>query len=173
MLTNTILKAQEDFDIIFIQELPWSIIWSIPSSSNKEKEELIGVSNHSNWIIFSRNLSNSQDLPRVITYINIRLSNLCFSLHKDLLDHKDISCISFFNCSSIYFMLNIYSDSSQTALKYLKNTEANFNNFLIMTGNFNIRDSSWDPLFPNHSVYSDILTDIADSLNLYISSATV
>ena len=39
-------------------------------------------------------------------------------------------------------MLNVYSDSSQTALKYFKNTEANINNVLIMTGNFNIRDSS-------------------------------
>ena len=38
-------------------------------------------------------------------------------------------------------MLNMYSDSSQLALKYFKNTEVNINNVLIMTGNFNIRDS--------------------------------
>jgi len=42
-----------------------------------------------------------------------------------------------------------------------------------MTGNFNIRNSSWDSLFLNHLVHSNMLTDIADSLNLYISSATV
>ena len=30
-------------------------------------------------------------------------------------------------------MINVYSDSSQIALKYLKDTEANFNNILIMT----------------------------------------
>ena len=37
-------------------------------------------------------------------------------------------------------MLNIYSDSSHTALKYLKNIEVNIGNILIMTGDFNIRD---------------------------------
>jgi len=70
-------------------------------------------------------------------------------------------------------MINIYSDSSQIALKYLKDTEANINNILIMTGNFNIRDSSWDLLFPNYLTHSDTLTDIANSLNLGISSAIV
>jgi len=38
--------------------------------------------------------------------------------------------------------MNVYSDSSQMTLKYLKDTEANINNILIMTGDFNIRDSS-------------------------------
>ena len=70
-------------------------------------------------------------------------------------------------------MINIYSDSSQIALKYLKDTEANINNVLIMIGNFNIRNSFWDPFFPNHLTYSDLLTNIADFLNLSISSAMV
>jgi len=83
-------------------------------------------------------------------------------------NNRDISYIFFFNCSSIYFLMNIYLDFSQTALKYLKDTKANINNILIMMGDFNIRDSFWDLLFPNYLVYSDILTNIADSLNLYI-----
>ena len=68
--------------------------------------------------------------------------------------------------------MNIYSDSSQMALKYLKNTKANINNALIMTGDFNIRDNIWDSLFPHYSVYNDTLTDIADSLNICLSKAT-
>jgi len=36
--------------------------------------------------------------------------------------------------------MNIYSDTSHSALKYLKDTEVNINNLLIITGNFNIRD---------------------------------
>jgi len=69
--------------------------------------------------------------------------------------------------------MNVYSDSFQMALKYLKDTEANINNIFIMIGNFNIRNSFWDSLFPNHSVYGNMLTDIADSLSLCISSATI
>jgi len=45
---NTILEAQRDFDIIFIQEPPWFIIHSSSSSSKKEGEDLVGISNHPN-----------------------------------------------------------------------------------------------------------------------------
>ena len=60
-------------------------------------------------------------------------------------------------------MINVYSDMSQSALKYLKNTEANINNALIMTGDFNIKDSLWDPNYPHHSIHSDSLIDFADA----------
>ena len=52
------------------------------------------------------------------------------------------------------------------ALKYLKDTEVNINNVLLMTGDFNIRDSLWDPYFPFHSSISDDLITIADSFDL-------
>ena len=64
------------------------------------------------------------------------------------------------------FILNVYSDDQQTALKYLKNTKVNLNNILIMTGDFNIRDNSWDLSYSHHSTYVDTLQDVADSLNL-------
>jgi len=41
-----------------------------------------------------------------------------------------------------------------------------------MTGNFNIRDSLWDPSFPFHSSISDDLIMIADSFDLALSSPT-
>jgi len=66
-------------------------------------------------------------------------------------------------------MINIYSDFSQLALKYLKDTESNTHNVIIMTGDFNIRDSIWDFNFPFHSSHSDSLFDIADSFSLDIS----
>ena len=92
--------------------------------------------------MFSKNTSQDDNSPRVVTYINICLHSLCFSLRKDIIDYKDISCILFFNHGSVYFLINLYLNSSQTALKYLKDTEVNINNVLIMTGHFNIRDIS-------------------------------
>ena len=41
-----------------------------------------------------------------------------------------------------------------------------------MTGDFNIRDSLWDPSFPHHSAISDDLLIIADSYNLALSMPT-
>jgi len=68
--------------------------------------------------------------------------------------------------------MNVYSDSSHSALKYLKDTEVNISSLLIMTGDFNIRDSIWDPSYPHHSFSSDDLMIIADSFNLKLSFPT-
>ena len=68
--------------------------------------------------------------------------------------------------------MNVYSDSSHTALKYLKDTEVNIDNIVLMTGDFNIRDSLWDPTFLFHSSISDDLIIIADSFDPTLSSPT-
>jgi len=171
-LINTILKTHSLFDIIFIQELSWSIIQSIVSSSSCKGEELVGVSNHLNWTVFSRNNSWADKFPYVISYINIHLSFIHFSLQNNILNHKNISYISFFNCSSIYFLINVYSNSSQSALKYLKDTEVNIDNILIMTGDFNIRDCLWDPSYPFHFSYKDNFFKIANSFHVELSIPT-
>jgi len=104
--------------------------------------------------------SSINDYPRVIAYVNIRLFSFQFSLCKDIFNHRDISLILFFNNNDIFFLINIYSDSSQSALKYLKDTEVDIYNVLIITGNFNIRDSLWDLLYSYYSTHSDFLIDI-------------
>ena len=68
--------------------------------------------------------------------------------------------------------MNVYSDVSHSALKYLKDIEVNINNVFLMTGNFNIRDSLWDLSFPYHSSISDNLIIIADSFNLALLMLT-
>lgn len=67
-------------------------------------------------------------------------------------------------------MINIYLDSDQSTLKHIKDTEANLQNVLIMTGDFNIRDSVWNSLFSFHLSHSDRLLETVDSFNLCLSS---
>ena len=80
LIVNTILETQHQFNIIFIQEPPWSIICSIPSSNNCKEEPLVGISHHPNQHTFTRHPTNQSDSPRVVTYINICALRLCFSL---------------------------------------------------------------------------------------------
>ena len=120
--------------------------------------------------MFGRSLTDNNDSPRVISYVNICLSPLRFLLRKDIINHRDINLLSFVNNNLFFFILNVYSDSSHSALKYLKDTEVNIDNILIMTGDFNIRDSLWNPNFPHHSTISDNLLIIADSFNLILST---
>ena len=172
LIINTILETQNQFDIIFIQESPWSEIYKVPSSSDCEGESFMGTNHHPNWLSFTRIPSDRLDSPRVIAYINIHLSSLRFLLRKDIINHRDIILISFVNNHVSYFIMNVYSDSSHSALKYLKDTEVNIDNVLLITGDFNIRDSLWDSSFPFHSSISNDLLIIADSFNLALSTLT-
>ena len=94
---NIILETLNQFDIILIQEPPWSEIRKIPSCSNCEGEPLIGTCHHPNWISYARSSPNSDEYSRVIIFINIHFSSLQFLLRKDIFDHHDICLISFFN----------------------------------------------------------------------------
>ena len=68
--------------------------------------------------------------------------------------------------------MNIYSDTSHSTLKYLKDTEVNIINLLIIIGDFKIRDWSWDSSFPHHLSISDNLFIIADLFNLDLLLST-
>ena len=68
--------------------------------------------------------------------------------------------------------MNVYSNLSHSALKYLKNTEVNIWNLLIITDDFNIHDSLWDSSYPHHSSISDNLLIIANLFNLDLSFPT-
>ena len=171
-LINTVLEVNQNFDIIFIQEPLWTTFRTIPSSMNSEGISLLGIPNHPNWLIFAREPCLTNDSPRVIIYINVRLSSLRFLLCKDIINHCDMLLALFFNNSIMYWIMNIYSDSLHSTLKYFKDTEMNILNLLIITSDFNIRDSIWNLSFPYHSAISDDLITIADSFNLDLSFST-
>jgi len=46
LLTDMILESNKEFDIIFIQEPPWSFIQSTPSLLSEGEESLVCTSNH-------------------------------------------------------------------------------------------------------------------------------
>ena len=171
-IIKTILEAHSYFNIIFIQKPSWSFIYSIPCYDNHEGNPLMGIINYPNWLTFTREPVSSNDSPQVAIFINIRLLSLCFSLHKDVINHRDILLLSFLNNGDSFWIMNIYSDSSHSVIKYLKDTELNIRNLLIMTGDFNIHNSLWDPLYSFHSSISNDLFVIADSFNLFLSFPT-
>ena len=122
--------------------------------------------------MITRTSESENDFSRVIIYVNIRLASFHFSLCKDIINYRDILLVSFFNNNNVFWLINVYSDSSYTALKYLKNTEAYIHNLLIITGDFNIWDSLWDLSFPHHSFISNDFLIIVNSFNLELSSTT-
>ena len=103
IITSLILESYTQFDIVLIQEPPWSEIRKLPSADDCEGEPLNGSCHHPNWIAFSRTPKDNYDSPRVISYVNIHLSSLRFLFRKDIFDHCDINIISFSNNGHCYF----------------------------------------------------------------------
>ena len=125
--------------------------------------------------IFSGNIistkNGTQKIPRALwqqkylrvhTYINTQLIHLHFSLRKDVFDYRDINCFFFFNNGYTFFMINVYLDEYQTALKYFKNTETNLCDVLVMARDFNIRDRKWNPSYLFYLTHSNSFLEIAD-----------
>jgi len=140
-LIDSILETNKYFNILFIQKPSWLFIHTILSFSNEDGNSIVGTPNHPNWTTFTRPSNDNDKHPWVISYINTYLSHMCFSLRKDIFNYRDICCFFFFNNGNTFFTINIYSDNYQSALKYLKDTETNIWNILIMASNFNIRDN--------------------------------
>jgi len=172
LIINTIFETQTHFDIILIQELLWSIIRKVSNTLNSEGEDFVETVHHPNWTLFTINPSNKASSLRVTAYINNRLVSLHFSLRTDIINYTNILLLSFTSNHFQYFIVNIYSDSAHTALKYLKDIEVNIDNILVMTGDFNIRDSLWNSSFSYHLSISDDLLLIADSFQLALSTST-
>jgi len=78
LLTDSILENNKNYDIILIQEPPWSNIWQIPSILFQEGNNLIGAPYYPSWILFVRNSDTENNYPRVATYVNTKLSKLRF-----------------------------------------------------------------------------------------------
>jgi len=170
-LTDIILETQKNIsDIILIQKPPQSLLWYIPSHTNPEGNPYYDTPNHPNWSLFIQNDRNIENYPQVAIYINKCLSRMRFSLKKDLINHQDINIIDFHNGQDVNFIINVYSDSNQTALQVLCNNIRNVGKMLVMTGDFNIRDNNWDPNVHYHSTYTEDLMSIADSLDLDLAS---
>ena len=90
-------------------------------------------------------------------------------LWPNIVNYWDINVLVFHGDCNTSFMINIYSNSNQTALHFLCQNIINLDNTVIMTDDFNIRDSDWDLLAYYHSMHTDNLMTIVDSLGLELS----
>jgi len=91
--------------------------------------------------IFLHQDTSQDNYARVTTYVNKRLSKMMFTLRLDIINYWDINVLAFHSDRNINFIINIYSNSNQTALHFLHQNIINLDNTIIMIGNFNIRDS--------------------------------
>ena len=120
LLSDELELFCEHFDILFVQEPPWRLIRKTVSASDKEGEPVVGPPTHPDWIILFRRPGPGVDWsleasrPRVITYVNRRLSHLRPSFRTDIVDHRDVSLLTLFGDRELH-LLNVYNDPATAA----------------------------------------------------------
>ena len=102
-------------------------------------------------------------------FIHSRLSRLRFALRRDIVNHRDIQLLSFFNRGRCQFLMNVYSDDLHTAVNFLSKEALNIPNLVYMDGDFNIRNAEWDLSVSSHSAAGQSLKDLVDSYSLVYS----
>jgi len=169
-LMNTILENNKNnMDIILVQEPPKSFIRCVPSHTDPTGDPIYGTPNHPNWTLFTRQDPAQENYVQVATYVNKKLLKMRFTLRLDIINHRDINVLAFHSGQYINYIINVYSNDNQSTLHFLNRNIIDLNNTVVMTDDFNIRDNDWDPNYPHHSVHTEDLLTLAESLGLDLS----
>jgi len=75
------------YNIIFIQEPPWTLIQHIPLPESKTEQPIFSAPNYLAWLQLARIPTQDDNRSRVLIYINTRLTKLCFLLRQDIINH--------------------------------------------------------------------------------------
>jgi len=166
-LMNIILEnSKNTMDVILVQEPPKSLIRRVPSHSNPLGDPIYGTPNHPDWTLFIRQEPAQENYIRVATYVNKKLMKMRFTLRPNIINHRDINVLAFYSGQHINYIINVYSNDNQNALQVLNCNIIDLNDTVVITGNFNIRNNNWDPNYPHHSIYTEDLFTVAESLGL-------
>ncbi|KAF5345868.1 hypothetical protein D9756_011193 [Leucocoprinus leucothites] len=172
-LVDTILESKKlDFDIIFLQEPPWNHIQKAPSTTNPEGDDVIGAPIHPEWLCMVCPTKPNEPRPRTLTYVHRRLLRMRPILQQEWVNHRNIQILGLFNQGNYIHLLNIYSDSSSSAINFLSMNFIDIPNIIYMGGDFNCRSPEWDPSATYIPMSAITLTELVDGFNLTRSSPT-
>ena len=131
-LIDSLLEIQKN--LYNIQKPLWSFIHFAPFTTTSGRDKVVGTSIYSDWTQVIQFPQNSEQMSR----FNTRLSRLCFALKKDIVNHRDIQLVFFFNRDRCQSIMNVYSNNLHTTVNFLSN---NIHNLLSMEENLNVRNA--------------------------------
>lgn len=138
----TLELLKDSFDVLVIQEPPWKEICKTISSATPKGEAVVGAPKHPEWVSMVRG-PGSGPKPRIMMYVHTRLAKLRPSLRRDLINHRDISVVSFFGRAGCVNIMNVYSDGRNTAIYLLKEKMDDLPPLAYVGGDFNCHLEVW------------------------------
>ena len=144
-LTHALLNSMcGKYEVILIQE-PWrGRIGTARDDQNPNGSEIFGEPQQRNWLQFIPVPSDvGRDSPsRVSVYVSKHVPLLRVSQRTDLIEHPDILALQFSLGNKELLVINVYNDSSGSALEVLTNA-ALPDVPTIITGDFNLHHALW------------------------------
>jgi len=169
---NTLLERCENLsDVILIQEPSWGLIRYAPSMTNKCGNPIIGMPSHlSRRCLYPKPADqfSESDCPCVAAYVHQRLWAMKPKLRSDVIKSRDIMLLTMNSPRGQLHMLNVYSDSTGSAIRTLSTLESIPSPIGYLGGDFNCPSELWDPEYSHrNSPLAEVLADFAYQHGLY------
>ena len=110
--------------------------------------------------------------PCVMAYVSTRLVKLRPAYRRDIVDHPDIFVLSLTSNDVNYYLMNVYNDDQNSALRHLERIRDELPQFAYMGGDFNCHSREWDPECRLHGTVAISLLETAASMGLGLSEPT-
>ena len=171
-VVNLLESRKLEFDVIFLQEPPWSTVRYSASLTEKTGDPVRGPPVHPDWwVIYPKEFDPEEDRPRVLAYVHRRLAAGKPKFRTDVVKHRDIMLLTVNSPSGEQInLLNVYSDPDRgDAIRYLDERFGSFPSLVYMGGDFNCPSTMWDPdrtRADNH--HAPILAGVAEDFGLEV-----
>jgi hypothetical protein len=157
VVSSLLNEHTDDFDIIILQEPPWSFIGC------EGGKEVIGPVAAQGWIPISPFPNPNPTRPRTLTYFK-RRQDFTVTLRPDLCEDRDIQILDIRQSNHPpVFLINIYNDTAglrnDCILKRLANVPLPPNTPSIITGDFNLHHTLWSKGTPLETTLTDGIVD--------------
>src|ERR1700724_2336534 len=136
-------NLRDSYDIIFVQEPLWVTLRHTISMTDHEGALVTGSPTHPAWLpVVPREAEVEK--PRVLVYVSARLAHMRPKLRTDVLSHPDIILLMLWGPAGPINLMNVYSDSNGTAIKFLDSPGLELPKLGYMGGDFNCHSPLWD-----------------------------
>jgi hypothetical protein len=158
------------YDILLIQEPPWSHVRNAPSSSTLKGDPVIGPPIHPKWAAqFCQGLP-ADSPPRTLTYVSRDLDSIRPSWRSDIVRSHDLVFTTLWPSNrDPVTILNAYSGSDASAILWLHDNRMQLPQLRFAGGDFNCRHITWDPRGPAGNHWADKLIEALECSGLQLA----
>jgi hypothetical protein len=118
---NLLERMKSNFNILFLQELPWATVRYTASLTEKEGVPVKGPLIHPDWIsLYPKGSELDENHPHVLAYVNCAIHTIKPKLCSDIVNHCNVMIVTVRGHLGPLHLMNMYSDENGSAIRYIE-----------------------------------------------------